>query len=194
MHPLRILLASSSPYRRDLLARLRLAFEVRAPEVDEAARPGETARGTALRLAQAKARTVAAEFPAALVIGCDQVAELNGLALGKPGTHANAVTQLKLMRGQRVLFHTAVALLNARTGALQTAEVPTTVHFRRYDDPELERYLAAERPYDCAGSAKIEGMGIVLVESVESADPTALIGLPLIALAAMLRHEGMEFV
>lgn len=164
------------------------------PQVDEAARPGETARGTALRLAQAKARAVATEFPAALIIGCDQVAELDGLALGKPGTHANAVAQLKLMRGQRVLFHTALALLNARTGALQTAEVPTTVRFRRYDDPEIERYLAAERPYDCAGSAKIEGMGIVLVESVESADPTALIGLPLIALVAMLRHEGIEIV
>lgn len=194
MHSFRLVLASSSPYRRDLLARLRLAFEVRAPEVDETARPGETARGTALRLAQAKARAVTAEFQAALIIGCDQVAELDGLALGKPGTHANAVAQLKAMRGQRVVFHTAVALLNARTGALQTAEVPTTIRFRQYADPEIERYLAAEHPYDCAGSAKIEGMGIVLVESVESADPTALIGLPLIALAAMLRHEGMEVV
>jgi septum formation protein len=194
LHPPRIVLASSSPYRRDLLARLRLAFEIRAPEVDEAARPGETARGTALRLAQAKAHAVAPEFPAALIIGCDQVAELDGHALGKPGTHANAVAQLKAMRGQRVLFHTAVALLNAGTGTLQKVEVPTTVRFRQYADPEIERYLAAERPYDCAGSAKIEGVGIVLVESVESADPTALIGLPLIALAAMLRHEGMEIV
>jgi septum formation protein len=194
LHPPRIVLASSSPYRRELLARLRLAFEVHAPAVDEAALPGEATRDTALRLAQAKARAVATELPAALIIGCDQVADLEGAALGKPGTHANAVAQLKAMRGHRVRFHTALALLNAGTGALQTAEVPTTVRFRQYDDAEIERYLAAERPYDCAGSAKIEGVGIVLVETVESADPTALIGLPLIALAAMLRREGVAVV
>lgn len=162
--------------------------------MDEAARPGETARGTALRLAQAKARAVALDFPAALIIGCDQVAELNGRALGKPGTHANAVAQLKAMRGMDVQFHTALALLNTGTGGLRTAEVPTTVHFRRYDDAQIESYLAAERPYDCTGGAKIEGIGIILVERVESVDPTALIGLPLIALTGMLRHEGMEIV
>lgn len=194
MHPPRIVLASSSPYRRSLLARLRLPFEVRASAVDESALPREGARDTALRLAQAKARAMALEFPAALIIGCDQVALLEGAPLGKPGTHANAVAQLKALRGRCVLFHTALALLNSGTGALQVAEVPTTVCFRNYDDTEIERYLVAERPYDCAGSAKIEGMGIVLVESVESTDPSALIGLPLIQLATMLRHEGVAIV
>jgi septum formation protein len=177
-----------------LLARLRLPFEVRAPGVDEAALPGEGARDTALRLAQAKAHAVAPEYPEALIIGSDQVAVLDGLPLGKPGTHANAVAQLKAMRGRSVLFHTAIALLNAASGALHSAEVPTTVRFRRYEDVEIERYLAAEKPYDCAGSARIEGTGIVLVTGVESTDPSALIGLPLIALVAMLRSEGVVIV
>ena len=194
MYPPPIVLASTSPYRRDLLARLRLPFEVRAPAMNEAALPGEAARETALRLAQAKARAVAPDCPAALIIGCDQVAVLDGVSLGKPGDHANAVAQLRAMRGRSVLFHTALALFNARTGALQTAEVPTTVRFRQYGDAEIERYLEAERPYDCAGSARIEGLGIVLVESVESTDPTALIGLPLLQLAAMLRNEGVAVV
>lgn len=194
MHPPSIVLASTSPYRRDLLARLRLHFEVRAPAVDETPLPGEAARETALRLAQAKARAVAPGFPAALIIGCDQVAVLDGVSLGKPGNHASAVTQLKAMRGRSVLFHTALALFNATTEALQTAEVPTTVRFRQYGDAEIERYLELERPYDCAGSAKIEGLGIVLVESVHSNDPTALIGLPLMQLAAMLRNEGVAVV
>ena len=194
MHAPLIVLASSSPYRRSLLARLRLPFEVRTPAIDEAALPGEPARDTALRLAQAKARAVAADCPGALIIGSDQVAVLDGMALGKPGTHANAVAQLKAMRGKSVLFHTAVALFNAATSVLQSAEVPTTVRFRRYDDSEIERYLVAERPYDCAGSAKIEGIGIALVAAVESTDPSALIGLPLIELAAMLRNEGVVIV
>lgn len=194
MRPRPIVLASTSPYRRSLLARLRLPFEVRAPAVNETALAGEAARDTALRLAQAKARAVAPDCPAALIIGCDQVAVLDGVALGKPGTHANAVAQLRAMRGKSVLFHTALALLNASTGSLQSAEVPTTVRFRDYDDAEIERYLVAERPYDCTGSAKIEGIGIVLVESVHSADPSALIGLPLIQLAAMLRNEGVVIV
>jgi septum formation protein len=194
LYPPSIVLASTSLYRRELLARLRLPFEVRAPVVNEAALPGEAARETALRLAQAKARAVAPDCPAALIIGCDQVAVLDGVSLGKPGSHANAVAQLKAMRGGTVLFHTALALLNARTGALQTAEVPTTVRFRQYGDAEIERYLEMERPYDCAGSAKIEGLGIVLVESVHSSDPTALIGLPLMRLAAMLRNEGVAVV
>ena len=189
-----LVLASTSPYRRELLARLRLPFEVRAPAVDEAALPGEGARDTALRLAQAKARAVSAEFPHALIIGCDQVAELDGARLGKPGNHANAVAQLKAMRGRDVVFHTAVALLNAGTGALQVAEVPTTVRFRQYGDGEIERYLELEQPYDCAGSAKIEGLGIVLVERVTGDDPSALIGLPLMRLAAMLRKEGVAVV
>ncbi|MGH8662497.1 MAG: Maf family nucleotide pyrophosphatase [Burkholderiales bacterium] len=194
MHTRPIVLASSSPYRRSLLARLRLPFEVREPAVDEAALPGEAARETALRLAQAKARAVAPGCPTALIIGCDQVAALDGVALGQPGTHANAVAQLKAMRGRSVIFHTALALLDAGTGAAQLTEVPTTVRFRRYGDDEIERYLAAERPYDCTGSAKIEGIGIVLIESAESADPTALIGLPLIALAGMLRNQGVAIV
>ena len=194
MYPPAIVLASTSPYRRKLLARLWLRFEVRAPAVDETALPGEAARETALRLAQAKACAVAPDCPAALIIGCDQVAVLDGVSLGKPGNHANAVAQLKAMRGKSVLFHTALALLNAGTGALQTAEVPTTVRFRQYGDAEIEHYLEKERPYDCTGSAKIEGLGIVLVESVHSSDPTALIGLPLMQLAAMLRNEGVAVV
>ena len=162
--------------------------------MDETALPNESARETSLRLAQAKARAVAPDCPTALIIGCDQVAVLDGVSLGKPGSHANAVAQLKAMRGRSVLFHTALALLNARTGVLQTAEVPTTVRFRQYGDAEIERYLELERPYDCAGSAKIEGLGIALVESVHSSDPTALIGLPLMQLTAMLRNEGVAVV
>jgi 7-methyl-GTP pyrophosphatase len=192
-HP-RIVLASSSPYRRELLARLRLEFEVKTPGVDETALRGEVAGATALRLAQAKARAVSGEFPRALVIGCDQVVALDGACLGKPGSHDNAVAQLKAMRGKTVVFHTAVALLNSGTGAMQVADVPTTVRFRDYSDGEIERYLEAERPYDCAGSAKIEGLGIVLVERVSSDDPSALVGLPLMRLTAMLRAEGVAVV
>jgi 7-methyl-GTP pyrophosphatase len=187
-------LASSSPYRRELLARLRLEFDVKTPGIDEVAPSGESARATALRLAQAKARAVGAKFPRALVIGCDQVAELDGTCLGKPGSHSNAVAQLTAMRGKTVVFHTAVALLNSQTSAMQAADVPTTVLFRDYSDREIERYLEIERPYDCAGSAKIEGLGIVLVERVVSDDPSALIGLPLMRLAAMLRAEGVTVV
>ena len=194
MTPLRIVLASSSPYRRELLARLRLQFDTKTPGIDESALHGESAGATALRLAQAKARAVRGEFPRALVIGCDQVAELDGTCLGKPGSHDNAVAQLKAMRGKTVVFHTAVALLNSETGAMQAADVPTTVHFRDYSDGEIDRYLAAERPYDCAGSAKIEGLGIVLVERVSSDDPSALIGLPLMRLVTMLRAEGVTVV
>jgi len=189
-----LVLASTSPYRRELLTRLRLSFEVRAPAVDEAALPGEGARDTALRLAQAKACAVSAGFPHALIIGCDQVAELDGARLGKPGNHATAMAQLKVMRGREVVFHTAVALLNAGTGTLQVADVPTTVCFRQYGDGEIERYLEREQPYDCAGSAKIEGLGIVLVERARGDDPSALIGLPLMRLAAMLRNEGVPIV
>jgi len=194
LNPRRIVLASSSPYRRALLDRLRLPFEVHAPAVDESALPREPTRKTALRLAQAKARAAAPSYPGALIIGCDQVAELEGKALGKPGSHDNAVAQLKDMRGKDVVFHTALALLNAESGALQTAEVPTTVRFRNCSDREIEHYLELERPYDCTGSAKIEGLGIVLVERVTSDDPSALIGLPLMSLAAMLRKEGVALV
>lgn len=177
-----------------MLARLRLPFEVESPGVDEMALSGETARDTALRLAQAKARAVAPKFPRALVIGSDQVAALDGERLGKPGSHGRAVAQLKAMRGRTVLFHTALALLNSTSGALQTANVPTEVRFRDYSDGEIERYLEIERPYDCSGSAKIEGLGIVLVERVSGDDPSALIGLPLVRLSAMLRNEGVTLV
>jgi septum formation protein len=137
---------------------------------------------------------VAPSYPAALVIGSDQVAALGGTHLGKPGNHANAVAQLKAMRGKEVVFHTALALVNTKSGAVQTAEMPTAVGFRRYSDGEIERYLEAEQPYDCAGSAKIEGLGIVLVEYVRGDDPSALIGLPLARLASMLRQEGVSVV
>lgn len=194
MHPPRIVLASTSRYRRELLGRLRLPFETAAPDVDEAPLRQETPRATALRLAQAKGRAIAPAFPDALIIGCDQVAELDGSCLGKPGSHGNAIAQLKAMRGKEVVFHTALALLNTRSAAMQTAEVPTAVRFRRYSDHEIERYLELEQPYDCAGSAKIEGLGIVLVERVAGDDPSALIGLPLMQLTEMLRREGVAIV
>jgi septum formation protein len=194
LNPPRLVLASTSPYRRALLERLQLSFEVRAPDVGEAARPRESARETALRLAQSKARAVAPSCPGALVIGSDQVATLDGAHLGKPGNHGNALAQLKAMRGKSVVFHTALALLNTATNHLQATDVPTTVYFRHYEDREIERYLAREQPYDCAGSAKIEALGIALVERVIGDDPSALIGLPLIALAAMLRKEGVNIV
>lgn len=190
----RIVLASTSQYRRALLARLPLSFEVQAPETDETALPGEEGRDTALRLAKAKAQAVAPSFPGSLVIGSDQVAVLDGAHLGKPGRHERAVAQLKAMRGKSVVFHTALALLNTASGTMQSADVPTTVRFRDYSDREIERYLEREQPYDCAGSAKIEGLGIVLVDSVSGEDPSALIGLPLIRLSAMLRAEGVEIV
>jgi len=192
--PPRLILASTSRYRRELLERLRLPFEVRPPAVDESMLPDERPADAALRLAQAKARAVGAVFPASLIIGCDQIAVLGNRALGKPGGHQEAVAQLKAMRGLDVVFHTALAVLNTATGALQLADVPTTVRFRDYSDGEIERYLALERPYDCAGSARIEGLGIALVERVESEDPSALIGLPLIGLTTMLRNEGLAVI
>jgi len=187
-----LVLASTSPYRRELLARLRLPFEVGAPGVNEAALPGEAARDTALRLAELKARAVAPKHPGALVIGSDQVAALNGECLGKPGSHEMAVSQLRATRGRCVTFHTALALLNTATGGLQLDEIPTAVYFRDCSDDEIERYLAAERPYDCTGSAKIEGLGIALVERMVSDDPSALMGLPLMRLTAMLKQEGVS--
>lgn len=189
-----LVLASTSRYRRELLARLRIPFDVRAPDVDETALPGERARDTALRLAQLKARTVAPTCAGALVIGSDQVATVDGECLGKPGSHEKAVSQLRAMRGRCVTFHTAVALLNAATGALQLEEVPTAVYFRDCSNDEIERYLAAERPYDCTGSAKIEGLGIALVERMVSDDPSALMGLPLMRLTTMLKREGVAIL
>ena len=194
MLPPRLILASTSRYRRELLERLRLPFEVTPPAVDESMLPDERPADTALRLAQAKARAVGSIYPVSLIIGCDQVAALGNTALGKPGGHEQAVAQLRAMRGLDVVFHTALAVLNTASGALQLADVPTRVRFRDYSDREIERYLMLERPYDCAGSAKIEGLGIALVERIESDDPSALIGLPLMRLTTMLRNEGIAVI
>ena len=189
---MKLVLASTSRYRRELLARLQLPFESAAPDVDETALRGETPPQTALRLAQLKARAVAQKFPAALIIGSDQVATLDGAQIGKPGGHARALAQLKSMQGRAVVFHTALCLLNSASGRMQVREVPVTVHFRQLSDAQIEAYLRKEQPYDCAGSAKSEGLGIALVERYEGDDPNALIGLPLIALTDMLRGEGLD--
>lgn len=189
----RLILASTSVYRRALLERLRLPFEVVAPHIDETALPGEPAIRTALRLAESKAEAVAAATGrTALIIGSDQVALLGEEQLGKPGDHATAVRQLQAMRGKNVVFHTALCLLNPATGNKQLENVPTTVFFRNCSDAQIEHYLRTEQPYDCAGSAKIEGLGIALVERIDSEDPTALIGLPLMRLTTMLLNEGIE--
>lgn len=187
----RIVLASTSRYRRELLARLQLPFSVAPPEVDEAALAGESPRDTARRLAQAKARAVARCFAEALVIGSDQIAELDGAPIGKPGEFAAALEQLQRMAGRVVVFHTALALLEVPCGDLQIDDVATKVRFRRLPRSSLEAYLRLDTPFDCAGAAKIEGAGIALVESVESTDPTALIGLPLIGLTTMLLRRGV---
>ena len=191
-----LILASSSPYRRELLARLQLPFEVRVPAIDETPRAGEAPEQTALRLAREKAAAVAAQVPGALVIGSDQVATLDGEQIGKPGTHANALAQLQQMRGRTVLFHTALCLWDGRAAqpeqAAQCVNVQTEVAFRHLPDHELDAYLRIEQPYDCAGSAKNEGLGIALLERIDS-DPTALTGLPLIALTGMLRRAGLPF-
>ncbi len=187
----RLLLASTSPYRRALLERLRVPFSAVAPEVDEAPHAGEGPDMTASRLAQAKAHVIGVAHSGAIVIGSDQVAVLDGIALGKPGTHDAALAQLLAARGRAVVFHTAVCVLDAATGAAQVANVPTTVYYRDYSEAQARRYLELEQPYDCAGSAKIEGLGIALVERVDSTDPTALIGLPLITLVGMLQRAGI---
>jgi septum formation protein len=187
-----LVLGSTSRYRRELLARLGLRFEVAAPEVDETAQGGETPAALARRLALAKARAVAARFPDAIVIGSDQVADLDGRALGKPGDHANATAQLRRMSGRRVVFQTAVAVLCQETAFEAIDLAPVVVQFRVLDDAEIERYLHAEQPYDCAGSAKSEGLGIALLESIDNDDPTALVGLPLIRTCRMLRAAGMR--
>ena len=163
-----------------------------SPDVDEAALAGESPRATALRLAEAKARAVSAQFPRALVIGSDQVAVLEGKAIGKPGTHEAALRQLCDLSGTTAVFHTALCLVDGVNGTCELAEVPTTVRLRRYSEQDAQRYLELDQPYDCAGSAKIESLGIALAESVESADPTALIGLPLIALVSMLERAGVK--
>ncbi len=186
-----LVLASTSPYRRELLMRLKVPFEVAAPDTDEGPLPDETPFATATRLAVAKARAVRSHFPRALIIGSDQVAVCEGIRLDKPGDHEGSVRQLRHASGKIVSFATAVALMNANSGQIQTRLVPTEVRFRSITDQEIERYLKAEPAYDCAGSAKAEGLGISLIASIQSSDPTALIGLPLIALSEMLRHENV---
>jgi septum formation protein len=191
-HPL--ILGSSSRYRHELLSRLGLAFDVVSPEVDETPQPGETPAALALRLALAKARAVAANFPLAVVIGSDQVADLAGLPLGKPGSHERAVAQLRQMRGQTVIFQTAVAVVCAASGFEQVELAAVKVRFRDLGDEEIENYLRSEQPYDCAGSAKSEGLGIALLESIDNDDPTALVGLPLIRTCRMLRAAGITLL
>ncbi len=186
-----LVLGSTSRYRRELLSRLGLPFEVAAPQVDETPGPGEAPRALALRLALAKAREVAARHPQALVIGSDQVADLAGEPLGKPGTHERAVAQLRRMSGQTVVFQTALAVVCQAAGFEQSDLAAVEVRFRDLDDGEIERYLRAEQPYDCAGSAKSEGLGIALLEAIHSDDPTALVGLPLIRTARLLRAAGL---
>lgn len=187
-----IVLASTSPYRRELLARLRLPFSVEAPRVDETALAGEAPRSTALRLAAAKARAVQARHAGAVVIGSDQVAEVDGTALNKPMAHDAALAQLEQMQGRRVVFHTALAVAGPAAAALQIDCVSTTVQMRSLPRAALERYLRLDEPYDCAGAAKIESLGIALVASVDSTDPTALVGLPLIRLSELLGQAGID--
>jgi septum formation protein len=189
-----VVLGSTSRYRRELLERLRIPFSVAAPDVDETPMAGETPQNLARRLALAKAQAVAALHPQAVVIGSDQVADLAGQPLGKPGEHARAVQQLRQMRGQTVIFQTALAVVCQATGfeAVDLAEV--RVVFRDLSDDEIEAYLQAEKPYDCAGSAKSEGLGIALLESIDNDDPTALIGLPLIRTARLLRQAGVKLL
>lgn len=189
----RLILASSSAYRKELLSRLQLPFEVAVPDIDETPLAGEGPADTALRLAREKAAAVAARLPGCLVIGSDQVATLDGTQIGKPGDHARALAQLQQMRGRTVVFHTALCLWDGRDGSYQLDEVRAHVRFRDLPDAELDAYLRIEQPYDCAGSAKNEGLGIAILERIESDDPTALTGLPLIALTGMLRQAGMPF-
>ena len=187
-----LVLASTSPYRSELLKRLQLPFETLAPNVDETPQPGESARDTSLRLAEAKVRAAATAYPDALIIGSDQVALLEGHQIGKPLTHDNAFRQLHAMRGKTTVFYTALALLNSRTGNLQTGVAENHVTLRYMDDSEIEAYLRKEQPYNCAGSAKSEGLGIALISKMTGTDPNALVGLPLILLCDMLRREHVS--
>jgi len=189
---MKLVLASTSVYRKMLLERLQLSFETDKPETDETPLPDETPAATAERLATEKAQAVASRHPDSLIIGSDQVAYLGKQVFGKPGTVENAILQLQRMRGETVVFHTALSLLNTRSGNIQTVGVPTLARFRQLSDEEIRRYVEKERPLDCAGSAKSEGLGISLLEAMSGDDPTALIGLPLIALSGMLRNEGLE--
>jgi septum formation protein len=188
----RLVLASSSPYRRELLARLGVPFETAAPHIDETPRDHEAPVATALRLAQEKAAALAPRFRDALIVGSDQVAELDQQPLGKPLTHLNAMRQLRLCSGRTIHFHTGLCLLNAWTGETQIECAVNHVRFRKLDEDEIDRYLRREQPYDCTGSAKADGFGIVLIEALGGDDPNALIGLPLILLVDMLRRVGFR--
>ncbi len=189
-----LVLGSSSIYRRELLQRLQIPFEICSPDIDETPLPGEVPRETALRLAEKKARAVALVYPDGLIIGADQVAVLESTPLGKPLTHENAVRQLRLLSGREVIFYTALSLFNSRTNGIQTRLTLSHVKFRELNDQKIENYLVKEQPYNCAGSAKSEGLGIALIERIVGDDPNALIGLPLIALVEMLSHEGIEVI
>ena len=189
-----LILGSTSPYRRELLQRLHIAFDVVAPDVDETPLPDETPRKLAERLALAKAHAVARLHPHAVVIGSDQVADLNGVPLGKPGSHERAVLQLRQMRGQTVIFQTAVSVVCSENGFAQSSLAAVRVKFRDLSDSEIENYLHIEQPYDCAGSAKSEGLGIALLESIDSDDPTALVGLPLIRTCKMIQAAGVALL
>ena len=190
--PRLVVLASSSPFRRELLARLQIPFETAVPDTDESPLPGEAPAATAIRLAESKARAVARRYPDALVIGSDQVAASNGERFGKPGRRENAGAQLRLMRGKEVVFHTGLCLLDSATGRAQVRCIDTHVGFRPLSDAEIESYLDKEDALNCAGSAKSEGLGISLISYLRGDDPNALVGLPLIALCDMLRAEGLS--
>lgn len=189
---MKLILASTSPYRRELLSRLGIPFEVAAPGADETRLPGEAPQAMAERLARAKAQAVAAAFPDALIIGSDQTAVCGDEILGKPGSHENAVRQLRLMSGRETAFITALCVLSTQTGESSVRTVPYYVQFRQLSDTTIERYLTREKPYDCAGSAKAEALGVALIERMRGDDPTALMGLPLIALVDLLREFGVE--
>lgn len=188
---MKLVLASTSAYRRELLTRFGLPFEIARPDIDESPLPDEAPRATAERLAIEKAKAVAAQFSDALIIGSDQVASMGSQRFGKPGTVDRAMAQLRSMSGQTVIFDTALALINTRNGRIQIEVIPTEVRFRALSDDEIVRYVERELPLDCAGSAKSEGLGITLLDALRGDDPNALIGLPLIALARMLRNEGL---
>ena len=190
----KLILASSSIYRRELLQRLQLPFTVVSPQVDETPLAGEAPQATALRLAQAKARKVGHDHKDALIIGCDQVAMLDDEQLGKPLVHDRAIEQLRKMRGRRVVFHSALCLYNVQADRMQAQVVPYEVEFRQLSDVQIENYLRKEEPYQCAGSAKSEGLGIALISAMHGNDPNALIGLPLIALIDMLHNEGVNAI
>lgn len=190
----KIVLASTSPFRRELLSRLGFPFQIANPAIDETPLANEIPEMTALRLSEAKARAVAEQHPGSLIIGSDQIATLDGKIYGKPGTHANAVKQLQAMRGRTVNFYTGLCLLNTSSGKAHLRGIPTLVSFRNLTDDEIENYLHKEQPYNCAGSAKSEGLGIAIISKTEGDDPNALIGLPMIALCDLLREENFSFL